>query len=367
MLRAALAKELRLLLRDRGTLVSLFVLPIAFMGFFGVIFTQMDANATNRIAVVSEVAGADVRGRARERAVRVALSSGGQVHLRPAGSRLDMMDAIRRRDVDAGLLFPAEFGDGVRPELFVDAARPAAVRAPFETAMAAMIASAGAPECRASIAGAVITRDVSGARAELGKSGGFQTSVPANIVLFTFFIAVTMGISFIEERRSGTWQRLRACPVSTATLLTAKLVPFFVIGLLQVAFLLAVGIGVFGMTIAGSLAAVVVLSASMVLCAVTLGLLVASFGGSEKAVGGVVSVLLLILGMLGGAMVPREIMPEALAHVGALTPHGLALDGLRALVLRAGTSVTDVVAPTLGLLGFSAGFALLGLGRMVRR
>ena len=78
----------------------------------------------------------------------------------------------------------------------------------------------------------------------------------------------------------------RAGP-ALASALVGTLVPYFVIGACQLAFLF--GLGALGVRHAGRRqrrSALVVLSLAVVLCAVCLGLLIASFGGTEKQIGG---------------------------------------------------------------------------------
>src|SRR5262249_20067627 len=85
-------------------------------------------------------------------------------------------------------------------------------------------------------------------------TSSFQLAVPGNAVLFGFFIALTCALSFAEERRSGTWRRLLASPVSPWQLLAAKLVPYIALGSIQVGLLFAIGVLGFGVTIQGSIA-----------------------------------------------------------------------------------------------------------------
>jgi ABC-2 type transport system permease protein len=140
-------------------------------------------------------------------------------------------------------------------------------------------------------------------------------------------------------------------------------VPYYVVGVTQLAFLFGIGALGFGMQVAGSIVALVVLSLSVVLCAVSLGLLFAAVATSEKQLGGVGSVVLLVMGLLGGCMFPRIVMPEFMRSLGHVVPHSWALDGYYDVLVRQGTQVADI-APSIGaLLGFAAVFASLGLWR----
>jgi len=203
--------------------------------------------------------------------------------------------------------------------------------------------------------GAVFPGGIAGATA-------LQIAVPGNAVLFGFFLALTVALAFTAERRSGAWRRLLASPVSRATALAASLVPYLVIGAVQLAFLFATGAWVFGMQIAGSLWALAVLSLAVVYCAVALGLLLAALGETERQLGSVGSVSLLIMGLLGGCMVPRLAMPPVMRALGQCVPHGWALDGYAAVVVRAGT-LGDIAPCALALVGFGTVFALIGIAR----
>jgi ABC-2 type transport system permease protein len=179
-------------------------------------------------------------------------------------------------------------------------------------------------------------------------------------VLFGFFLALTVALSFVEERKSGTWRRLLATPANPRQIQLAKLVPFVLVGLIQFAFLFAIAILVFGMEVAGSPLALIVLTASVVLCATSLGFAMAAVGGSEKQVSAIGSIVILVMGLIGGCMVPRIIMPAVMKTAGLAVPHAWALDGYFDVLVRSGTDLADV-APQIGaILGFAAVFALFG-------
>jgi ABC-2 type transport system permease protein len=72
-------------------------------------------------------------------------------------------------------------------------------------------------------------------------------------------------------------------------------------------------------------------------------------------------VVLLVMGMLGGCMFPRLVMPPFMKTLGLGVPHGWALDGYYAVLVREGTTVADIAPSIAALLGFAALFALLGV------
>lgn len=192
---------------------------------------------------------------------------------------------------------------------------------------------------------------------------GFQVAVPGNAVLFGFFIAMAVAMSFASERHTGVWRRLLAAPVPRWRALVGKVVPYYLISVVQLGFLFGLGAGVFGMKVAGSVVALVVLSLALSACAVALGLLIASFGGSEKQIGSIVPVALLVMGLIGGCMFPRLLMPAVMKRIGLAVPHAWALDGYADVLIVPGTGLAEIAAPLGVVLAFAIGFAALGLWR----
>lgn len=357
MLSAAIIKDMQLLLRDRGALASLFLLPIIFIAVFGSMFTGGEKKGEPRAIPVYHQPD-DTR--AAKLMVAVQMSGLFRTEMK------DSADSVRALIADeafiAGLIIPPDFDPtaGKPAELVIDKAMSPAVRGPIEGALSGIltIAHFGDPS-----GGPVIVleaRSPPGIDRPLENADGFQVSVPGNAVLFGFFLALTVALSFVEERRIGTWRRLLAAPISRPAVLLAKLVPFALIGVIQFVFLFGVGALAFGMQVAGSALALCVLTLAVVLCATALGLFIASFGGTEKQVGGIGSIIILVMGLLGGAMIPRPVMPETMQSIGLIVPHAWALDAYYAVLIREGTGLADIWREVGALCGFTAAYALIG-------
>jgi len=350
MIGATIKKDVWLLLRDRGRLASLFVLPVVFIVVFGSMFKFGPDRGTPRPIAIWHAPG-DARGEA----IAHALAETPGFAARPLASPDDVRRAVAADDVGAGLIV----GDGP-VELVIDLAAPVQVRGPLQGALTGVVMRALAP---IKLPPLVEAKSPPGLAKPLDNITGFQVTVPGNAVLFGFFIALTLAMSFASERHTGTWRRLLAAPVPRWKLLFGKLVPYFLIGLFQLAVLFGLGVAVFGMQIAGSVVALIVLTIALVACSMSFGLLVASFGGTEKQIGSIVPIVLLVMGLLGGCMFPRLIMPPVMQKIGLVVPHSWALDGYYTVLVRSGTTVADIAAPVVALCAFAAGFALLGLLR----
>ena len=357
MLWPAIKKDTLLLARDRGTLLSLFLLPIIFVSVFGSLFGKNIDDATSvrtlAIAYTAEDAAA------QQLVLRIEDSK--LFRLRTMEDAESLRRWVMRDPSRVGLIVPPGFDELRSAELVIDTGTPIRFRSPIEGAVRTLVELP--PVDQQAHMATLQVRSPPGVRSAARTPSGFQVSVPGNAVLFGFFLVLTMALSFGEDRKTGTWRRLLAAPVSRPVLLVAKLVPYYVIGLVQMSFLFGVGALFFGMQVAGSVLALIALTMVVVFAAVALGLLIASLGGSERQVGSVGSISLLVMGLLGGAMIPRISMPETMQKVGLATPHAWALDGYYDLLVRPGAGFAEVWPCILAVLAFALVFLAVGAAR----
>ena len=188
-----------------------------------------------------------------------------------------------------------------------------------------------------------------------------EQSVPAYTIFGVFFIVLTLASGFIQEKREGTFQRLLAAPLSKTALLLGKLFPYYLVNLIQIALMFAVGVILFGIKL-GNLPAMIIISLALAAAANGLGLLVAAFGKTEAQVNGFSVLLAITLSALGGMMVPAFMMPDAMKTFSLFTPHAWALAGYHDILIR-GLGVKEVLMEVEALLGFACLFFVLALWR----
>ncbi|HVS37095.1 MAG TPA: ABC transporter permease [Gemmataceae bacterium] len=203
----------------------------------------------------------------------------------------------------------------------------------------------------------------------------YQQLVPSFTTMFPFFLAMVVGWVFVTERRQGTLKRLRFAPVSRAQILAGKLLPVFLLSLALAGVLLLAGRLIFQMTWGpqdwplwlqiGCLLPVVVTTS---FASMGLALLVAAVSRTEIQVALYGALPVLVMALVSGCILPREMMTESAQAVSWFTPHGWALAAYRELLGDDPRSVPDLsqVWMSCGVLtAFGAGF--LGLAwRLLR-
>jgi len=181
-----------------------------------------------------------------------------------------------------------------------------------------------------------------------------EQNVPAYTIFGVFFIVLTLASSFLREKQDGTFQRILTAPLSKTALLIGKLLPYYVVNLIQIGLMFAVGIILFDMK-PGYLPALILVSMALAAAANGLGLLVAALGKSEAQVNSLSVLLSITLAALGGMMVPAFIMPGFMKTLSLFTPHAWALAGYHDVIIR-GLGLREVLPETGVLLGFAALF-----------
>jgi ABC-type multidrug transport system permease subunit len=157
--------------------------------------------------------------------------------------------------------------------------------------------------------------------------------------MFAFFLALIVGWVFVAERRQGTLKRLRAAPVTRGHVLLGKMIPGYVLSVGQSLFLLVMGRILFGMRWGpdawpwweqvGFVLAVVMTTS---LAVMGLAMFVAAVARTEIQVALLGAGAVLVLALIGGCVLPRDMMPEQTQKISLITPHGWALDAYRELL-----------------------------------
>src|SRR5229473_7369628 len=150
-----------------------------------------------------------------------------------------------------------------------------------------------------------------------GRPSSVQQNVPAWLIFGMFFVVMPISSLFVVERRDGTLARLVSQQVPFSMLLLGKVGPFFLINLAQTALMLLVGrmvpwLGGEALALPARWDLLAAVAASTSLAAIGWGLLVAVCARTlEQAtvIGGVGNIL---AAAVGGIMVPRFVMPEAM-------------------------------------------------------
>ena len=181
-----------------------------------------------------------------------------------------------------------------------------------------------------------------------------QHNVPAWALFAIFFIIVPLSINMVKEKHQGTFVRLRAQPISYATLLGGKTVVYLAVCLVQFALMLLVGLFLFplldlpALDVSGRILMLFVMAFFAGLAAVGLGLLLGTVAKTQEQAAPFGATFVVILAALGGVWVPVFIMPPFMQTLSQISPMNWGLNGFYDVFLRNASFVN--IIPEISLL-----------------
>lgn len=354
------AKDLRIILKDKGALFTLLALPVVIIAIFGMstgqMLTAQEATKLVKVGVVDEDQGA-----VSEHVVRDLAAIGGlKVEKLPDRdtAKMELQQGRESVVVILGKDFEnringLELGDVLDTEhgklsqglaaldMHVESgAEFAGVAELVEYVVLSAVLKVVAPEVikRNRLLSRMMDRMAARREAEMASATSakpqpvkpapniiYQTLVPAFLVMFAFFLVNIMANSFISERKLGTLRRLQMSQASPVQLLIGKTLPFLLVSIAQSILLFLAGKLMFGMSWGTSPLLLVAVIVATSLSATGMGLLLATIVRSESQVTSYSTFLVVVLAGISGCYMPRAWLPELMKQISLATPHAWAL------------------------------------------
>ncbi len=167
-----------------------------------------------------------------------------------------------------------------------------------------------------------------------------QQNVPAWIVFAMFFVTIPIATLFISERDYGTFARLKAMNSSKLILFSSKIIPFMIINQLQLILMILVGVflvpllGGDALQININFLALFIISLSISFGAIGFALFLASIMKTIEQASTIGALSAVIMGAVGGIMVPKLIMPPLMQKMTMLSPMSWGLEGMLDVFVR---------------------------------
>jgi ABC-2 type transport system permease protein len=153
-------------------------------------------------------------------------------------------------------------------------------------------------------------------------------------VLLSMTLVIIMSVGVVRERERGTLEQLIVTPITRTSLMLGKVVPYVLVGYVQVSIILILGRLVFDVPLRGSLALLYAVALPFIFASLAIGLLISTLVRTQAQAMQVGFLFLLPNILLSGFMFPREAMPEPARWLGAALPLTYFLEALRGIALR---------------------------------
>lgn len=184
-------------------------------------------------------------------------------------------------------------------------------------------------------------------------------------VILQLTMVMMTSMALTRETERGTMENLLSMPASPLEIMLGKVLPFLVVGAVQVAVVLVAAKTLFGVPFVGSLTLLLVSILIFVLALVLLGYAFSTLARTQMQAMQLTFFFFLPSLLLSGFMFPYRGMPLWAQTLGEIFPLTHFLRIIRAVMLK-GADLQGVAAPLGALVIFVAVFMLLALARFRR-
>ncbi|HZM33696.1 MAG TPA: ABC transporter permease [Burkholderiales bacterium] len=357
-----IVKEFIQLRRDRLTFGMIIGIPVLQLVLFGYAI-----NADPK-RLPTAVLSADAS--PYSRTLLSAMQTSGYFRIeRQALDEAELEDLLARGDVHFAVTIPESFGRklvrGERPVLLVeaDASDPSAIG----NAIAAL----------AQISSTALARDLGGPLADLKPAASpvdlrvhrrynpegitAYNIVPGLIgTILTMTMVLMTGLAMTRERERGTFENLLSTPALPIEVMTGKIVPYILIGLVQVSLIIGCALALFDVPMHGDPFLLYLVVSVFIAANLTLGITFSSIARNQLQAMQMTFFFFLPSILLSGFMFPFRGMPEWAQWLGSLLPltHFLVL--VRGIMLK-GNGLADLWPQIWPILAFMTVVILIGL------
>ena len=366
-LKELIRKEMLILLRDRQTILLLFLMPVALIFFLSLALEGVwtDKLTGRKIQIV--VKNESHSPKANLLAQKIREHRMIQIVDPPPGMDNDQILADGK--TQAVMTIPKGFEEGVQPvEMYFDPAIDAGYKIAARSLVTSLTVEVvmGIDHLDDIMAGLIVEKT----KPNRDLPTPLQQTVPAYAIFAMFFIAIPMSIGFLKEKKDGTLQRLFTYPVNTNLLTLGKIIPYYLINILQFVLMLLVGVYVMSRFISHAFHLGAhpwhMLPVTLVVAAATtgFGVLVAALARTHEQSSTLAATAAVLMGVFGGIMVPHAVMPPLMKKVAMISPMFWAHQAYLDIFLR--DASLAAILPKLMVLAVFAGICFYIAGRRVQ-
>ncbi|WP_077615361.1 ABC transporter permease [Caenibacillus caldisaponilyticus] len=350
-MKAIIVKELKLMIKEKGNIFFLLIMPMLFMLMFGSLF-----NKGNDLSV--EIHYVDQDHTALSQTFLKQLKKTDGIHLKNESSAdlSSLINKIKKGQLASMLVINKGFEEAIKEgrqaqvKLYRDPAASSEV-----SAIEAVLKNIANGYREAKLAKSLTALGENKEQAVKTLTPPIQIQninttgehidyisqvVPGMTVMFIFYIMISMTKRFFKEKESGLLSRIQSTTMKPLPYLVGMWVPFVIAVIVQSIILLGFGHFVYHLKL-GHLSALSMLIIGLSLCGTGVGLALSVLVRGENQGMAITQLIALAGAMVGGLWMPSYLLPFFIQNIGYFTPQYWALRGLQDIIVH-GADVGDI-------------------------
>jgi ABC-2 type transport system permease protein len=190
--------------------------------------------------------------------------------------------------------------------------------------------------------------------------------VPGILVLLVTLIGMFMaGMNLVKEKEIGTIEQINVTPVRKYQFITGKLLPYWIVALVELSFGMILAKLVFDIPILGSVWLIFLVAAVYLLVVLGLALLISTKTNTQQQAMFLSWFFMVVFILMSGLFTPIESMPQWAKVITWFNPIAYFVEVIRMIMLK-GSGLADILR-NLVLLGLYAILALIIAIRQYRK
>jgi ABC-2 type transport system permease protein len=161
------------------------------------------------------------------------------------------------------------------------------------------------------------------------------------VILVTMIGMILTGLNLVREKELGTAEQINVTPIRKYQFIVGKLVPFWIIALLELSFGLFIGKILFNLPTVGSLPLLFLFASVYLLVAMSIGLFLSAISNSQIQVMFLIFFFFVTFILMSGIFTPAESMPDWAIKVNTLNPLAYFIRVIRMILLK-GSGFSDI-------------------------
>ena len=174
------------------------------------------------------------------------------------------------------------------------------------------------------------------------------------MMLMTGFLPA---LNIVGEKEAGTIEQINVTPASKWSFILAKLIPYWIIALFVITVCLLLAWALYGITSAGPLALIYLLSMLLALFWSSLGLVISNYSDTMQQAIFVMWFFVVMMLLLSGLFTPTRSMPSWAYSTTYVNPMSYFIEAIRTVFIRGG-GISSIWHQLLALLGIGSVMAV---------
>ncbi|HET9727061.1 MAG TPA: ABC transporter permease [Gemmatimonadales bacterium] len=184
-------------------------------------------------------------------------------------------------------------------------------------------------------------------------------------VLLTMTLVAVTSMALVRERERGTLEQLIVTPVTRSSVILGKILPFVIVGYVQMSVILALGHLILDVPLRGNLFLLYLMTLPFIIAVLGVGLLISTAVRTQTQAMQLSIFYMLPSILLTGFMFPREAMPLFCRGLSTLIPMTYYLTVVRGISLK-GAGLAETWQPALILTAFATLLVVVAVKRFTK-